>query len=89
MVVTVGAVRLDFTLVTLSLTLTTTLTLTFGVALGVAFSLALAVVVTLTGLFAITNILHIAIVGAARTVAITSVTATVIVAVATGRQLAG
>ena len=51
--------------------------------------LALAVVVTLTRLLAITNILHIAIVGAARTVAITSVTATVIVAVATGRQLAG
>ena len=89
MVVTVGAVRLDFTLVTLSLTLSLTLTVTLTVTLGIAFSLALAVVITLTGFLAIADILHIAIVGAARTVAITSVTATVVVAVATRRQLAG
>ena len=88
MVVTVGAIRLDFTLVTLSLALSVTFTVTLVVALGVAFSLALTVVVTLTGFLAIANILHVAIVGAARTVTIASVTTTVIVAVATGRQVA-
>ena len=89
MVVTIGAVRLSFTLIALSLALAVTFTVTLGVALGIALSLALTVVVTLTGFFAIANILHIAIVGAARTVTIASVTATVIVAVATGRQIAG
>jgi hypothetical protein len=82
---TVGAIRLDVTLVALSFTLTVMLCVT----LSVAFSLALTVVVALTGFFAITNILHVAIIGAARTVAVTSVTATIVVAIATGRQLAG
>ena len=89
MVVTIGAVRLSFTLLALSLALAVTFTVTLSVALGIALSLALTVVVTLTGLLAIANILHIAIIGAARTVTIASVTATVIVAVATGRQIAG
>jgi hypothetical protein len=88
-VVTVGAVRLDFTLVALSLALTITFTVTLGVALGIALSLALTVIVTLTGLLAIANILHVAVVGAARAVTITAVSATLIVAVAAGRQLAG
>ena len=86
MVVAVGAVRLDLTLVALSFTLAVTFAFTLSIALSVA--LALTVVITLTGFFAIANILHVAIIGAARTVAITSVTTAVFVAVTTGRQLA-
>ena len=89
MVVTIGAVRLSFTLIALSLALAVTFTVTLGVALGIALSLALTFVITLAGFLAIANILHVAIVGAARTVTIASVTATVVVAVAAGRQLAG
>jgi hypothetical protein len=81
-VVAVCTVRLDVTLVALSFALTLTLTI----------SLTVAVLVTLTRLFTIPNILRITITvvnRAARAVAVASITATVLIAVSTRRQLTG